>query len=485
MKLTKLGVACAAALISSQAFAFGPGTTPDLTLYISGSSGQDKALAALVGGLCTDTLDTFKDNSTGKDYTSFFCTMGTSAGLSGPTKVLINKRSAGGSGQGVEPVADAVPLEAMNIFAKDGSGNDLCTETAAGSHTWSCDITGGVGNGSLQMKVSTAGISDVEPAMFVGPNVPPGALPTTPAMISKLDISSMNAVVFGIPVSTDLYRALQRFQGLDPTKDDIANMPSLSSAMVGSLMTGSIGSWDYVVDANNNPLTSYKAAGETLGSSLVNICRRVPGSGTQAQLNAIFTNTPCDASAPQTIRAPGDASFGPVVNESPESGGVTDCLVAADTNAGGPIWAVGLQALEKSSPNFRFVKIDGVAPTIENVANNTYKDWVETSIQWRNSGANAIDGKGNIPTGDALQLIKFIAANASTPTEVATLNAGLHHAFGVDGSYLALESNGFTPSFPFDPANPVTTSTHAALGTPDSCSPPRIDTSINNVQLGF
>jgi hypothetical protein len=464
MKLKKLTLACAATMISSQAFALTPAVTPDLNIYISGASAQDKALAALVGNLChAGTLDTFKDlsaTSDGKAYTSYFCTIDSTQvdGMSVDQDVLINKRSAGGSGKGVQVVADAVPIEAMNIF------NGNCTETASGSQQWTCTITN---TNDLIMQVSDAGISDVEPAMFTDLNTPAGDVAVTPAQVAKLNITSMNAVVFGVPVTEALYRALQQGQGLNTALDDEANMPTLSMAEVNGLITGNLSNWD---NYRINGVSLRNIAGVTApaldlgGRPLVHVCRRVPGSGTQAQMNAVFANAPCAAGVQKTARAPGNIVLGPIVEESSSSGGVTTCLATKNT---ANKWAIGVQSLEKLDPSFRFVKIDGYAPTLKNVAENKYIDWVETTMQWRTAAEGG-------PGGDVLNILNTIAKNASTPSTIASLNAAFTHGFGT-GAYLALNTNGFAPSFPHDDANPVTTATHAPLGVPNSCNKPTVN----------
>jgi hypothetical protein len=388
--------------------------------------------------------------------------------MSADKKVLINKRSAGGSGKGVQVVADEVAIEAMNI------NNGNCTETAPGSRSWSCDISGGVGSNNLFLQVSTAGISDVEPAMFTGPNVPPGDVAVTPAQVAKMDITTMNAVIFGVPVTEALYRALQIAQGLDSTsaaKDDEDQMPTLSSAQVTSLITGQIKKWDQLL-INGTPLTSYPGVTPptldffppVFNNPLVHYCRRVPGSGTQAQQNAVFANSPCATGVLDTVRAPGNPVAGPVVEEGAGSGDVDNCLVAKQ-NANK--WAIGVQSLEKQKPEYRFVKIDGYAPTVKNVAENNYKDWVETSMQWRKAANNG-------PTGDVLAILQTIAKDASTPATITSLNTAFVHNFG-NGSFLALNTNGHVPSFPHDDANPVTTATHAPQGAPNTCQLPVIN----------
>jgi hypothetical protein len=182
-------------------------------------------------------------------------------------------------------------------------------------------------------------------------------------------------------------------------------------------------------------------------------------------MNAVFANTPCSTGVQKPARqADTNPVFGPVVQENSGSGDLTVCL--QNQFAAGK-WAIGVQSLEKVDASFRFIKIDGVAPTLKNVAQNKYKDWVETTIQWRNAASNG-------PVGDALAILQTIAKDASTPATIASLNTKFVHGFGT-GAYLALNTNGHTPSFPHQDSNPVTTATHAPLGAPNTCNLPTIN----------
>lgn len=464
-------MACAAAMFSGQVMAIAPNVTPDEIIYISGASAQDKALKALVTNLCVPgTLDTYLDianpSKKGKAYTSYYCTIDASqvSGMSANKNVLINKRSAGGSGKGVQVVADAVAIEAMNI------NNGNCSDN--GDSTWDCDISGGTADGDLFLKVSDAGISDVEPAMFVGPNVPAGDVAVTPAQVAKMDITSMNAVIFGVPLTNNLYEALQVAQGLTPGATDEANMPSLTTSQVNGLITGNIKKWDQL-SVGGVPLTSVAGVtpptddlfGTNNVGPLVHVCRRTPGSGTQAQMNAKFANDPCASGVQSTaLAADSNPFFGPIVQENSGSGDVTVCM--ADKLAANK-WAVGVQSLEKVEASFKFPKIDGYAPTLKNVAENKYMDWVETTMQWRNAANGG-------PAGDVLAILQTIASDASTPGTIANLNASFAHGFGT-GAYLALNTNGHTPTIPHSDANPVTTATHAPLGVPNTCNKPTVN----------
>ncbi len=469
-----IAVAVAATLAAGSAWAHGPTVTPDIEIWMSGASAQDKGLGFLFTDLCkAGTLDSYFDNANpakpGKGYRAYFCTIdstkvpgmtaGTGANPAEPT-VLFHKRSAGGSGMGVAPVADEQAITQMAI------NNGNCMETAAGSHIWHCSIANA---GDTIQKVPDAGISDVEPALFVGPNVPAGSNPVGASQLARLDSFGAAGLVFGVPVSKNLRDALQAAQGLTVGAEDQANMPSLNKRQITSLFSGNMKRWSEF-KVNGTALTAV-AGVNVPGDTRVHLCRRVPGSGTQAQFNAVFMNAPCTAGAPAATA--NTNFFGPVTVLNPGSGDLSACLDAATQDATGTIgaankyWAIGLQSTEKKSAGFRFVKIDGVAPTIQNAANGSYEDWVEQSIQWRKAPRNFNDTNA----ADVLNLLTTIKNNAASPATVAALNTGFTFPWGQAG-FLALSTNGHAPAANgvFDITNPVTPYSRSVNGL-NNCAP--------------
>ena len=331
--------------------------------------------------------------------------------------------------------------------------------------------------------VPTVGVSDVNPEMFVGDNVPAGFLPIDATAVSaRLTVVPGAALVFGIPVSLPLYNALQLAQGKTVGAIDEVNMPSLSKAEVASIMAGRVKNWNqFKAGPTGQGLRDYVVSlgGTAPGSNLVNICRRVNGSGTQAQMSAKFLNYPCTAGA-SSPTASSSALTGPVVTLNSSSGNVDTCLNTAATNNR---WAVGLQALEKNflvagayPLAYRFVKIDGVAPTLANAANGKYFDVVENTFQWRRVGGASTPALQL--SGDKLNLMSDIANGAGSATIVRTvMNPNFVYGFGQSG-YLALDTNGTNaPSYPFSATNPVTPYTHTVGGGLDNCrSPVLLDT---------
>ncbi len=514
MKKQLLSAAIAVASLagfSQGALAHAPSVTPDIEIFMSGATAQDKALAALFVNLCdAGTLDVYKDNATagaeGKAHSAYFCTLNstnvpglTVNGAAATTaKVLFHKRSAGGSAQGVNPLIDGVAIAAMRI------DNGNCTQQGA-TNTWFCNASGA----NLTNVVSDAGISDVEPKLFVGPNKPSNASAVDPvAADAALNVVPAAALVFGVPVSDNLYVALQRAQNLlagfggscAPGAYTEACMPSLSKQQVAELISGQIKRWSEF-KVNGTALTALTAGlnytdsdgtvrAVTPNDTKVHYCKRIDGSGTGAQQYVKFLNNPC-SSAGLNPDWPGSPLAGPVKHEISGSGDMELCLEdfadgeavakqitttnpdvfnTAVNTAGNRAWAIGQQSLENNATHakhYRFIKVDGVAPTLEQAFRGKYMDWVEQTFQWR----KAI-------SADKSTIIAKIAADAASPTILATeLNIGFVHPFGQSG-YLAIgNGNNFTDTLNVN--SPVMPYSHAAAGSLSNCQVPVIKSSTN------
>jgi len=215
----KIALAVSAALISSSVYAVSPTiggveNTPDIEIFMSGASAQDKAIASLFSSICiTNTLDVFKNDGAkpGKAHTTYFCEIDSAQIVGGTTTtnptVMLHKRSKGGSAQGVNPLIDEVAIDAMEVFNNVTNASN-CTETAAGSKDWRCTINN---PGDIIQVVSDAGVSDVNPKMFVGVNAPAGNSPVNSADVdTKLVVTPAAALVFGVPVTTGLRKCFCR-----------------------------------------------------------------------------------------------------------------------------------------------------------------------------------------------------------------------------------------------------------------------------------
>jgi hypothetical protein len=281
-------------------------------------------------------------------------------------------------------------------------------------------------------------------------------------------------------------------------------MPSLSSAEIRSLFTGGIANWNnfLVTDpANvNGPkiaLASHPAVvalGTVPADKKVQICRRVNGSGTQAQSNAIFLNWPCDTSVATPVAEPGNPALGPVVANNSGSSDVSRCL--DDFNQGtntsaknaGLVkrWAIGINSTENNTNNafnYRFIKIDGAAPTLQAVHAGDYYDYAEQSFQYRTSADRLLNATLAADKTDTLTILGHMASQGNTPNDTAIINTNYVYTWGQGGWLVTPRSTGgFTPSNPFSISNPVNSSTRAPYGkAPNTCQFPTV---IKTVQVG-
>jgi hypothetical protein len=457
MKLT-LAFGFALSVVGTSAFAIAPAVVPDVVVNMAGSSAQDDALGRLFANqLCVSgTLDKYLGPSNGKDYRAYYCTMNgtTVPGLAGTRNVLLYKRSKGGSAYGAQPVAQGAAFTPAVTFMKVSATN--CTLSAT-PNVWSCTANDPA---DLFGSVVQAGITDVEPKLFKGINKPadPGFTDISTVELGNLVINSQNAVSFGVTVTTKLYRALQKMQGLDSTKDDATNMPSLAASQVAGLATGGVKSWANLKESGGLLRSLNNAAfGTPPANPNVYMCRRAQGSGTQAQFNAVFLQAPCTTPVASPLVANGTT-----VIDNASGGDLVACQNAFDL---ANLWAIGIQGTSTApsvTDNWRFIKINRVSPDIKNVADGKYFDWVEQSLQWnKNLGTNT----------DPVLIFKQIASLLGNPADLA-VNAQTTQTWGKGGA-LALGTK-YAPTYPFDYAKPINRQTKSVSGQPNACLAGRV-----------
>jgi hypothetical protein len=454
------------------------------------------------------------------------------ATLSGK-KILWSKRDEGGSGTGVGPV---VVSKAMGFMKPSTGAGTNCpsvsgTRTVAGitANIWNCtgftyslspavaatfneaDPTSGAVS-----RVPDIGTSDIEPDKFATAfpeNIPTAdfnlnaVLPPADATdvlpaynTSGLTKESLAALTFGIPVNVLMYQDLQReqfpsghplFNDCNPagaTYGSIANsadsansekcMPSLTGNEIRSIYMkgGAIRSstdFQYENPFGSASFTTLAATVNGATDNTIQICRRVKGSGTQAQFNAIMVGYPCDASV-NTLVPEATGPLTSFVTENEGSGDVEKCLndFSNGTNTTGQNtalrkrWAVGIQSLEKNAPSagtygnaYRFIKVDGFAPTLANVHAGDYYDFAAQSLQYK-TGAPAV-------TVDAFNALKPEFQN---PLNLPGLNKT--QAFGTAG-WLALPSATVTPDAVLSVTRPVSWYRRvSAASTGNTCALP-------------
>lgn len=504
MKKLVLGVAVSAALFGGMAQAAvtldGAGkvvVTPADTyeIYLSGAS----AALDYIEKLSTSTTVTptermcdslqpvykFKDNGSGKDQDAYLCGLNPLnpqlVGLAGgKTNLMIYKRSLGGSAMGVSPIIDDAKGAATASIAFLNVDPSICSvpspAPAAGVLSTSTCTYSEATAGQFQMKKPDFGISDVDPEQFRGVNTPAGFSAVNPSDIGLMNVDSAGGQVFGIGATLKLRNALQEATfGVGNAcvgSETEPCMPSLTRDQVASIFSGKLDSWKDLKIGATDVYTASSAAYKPTGFTghRLHICTRTNGSGTKAQLGVNFLNYPCSSAATAPVGdtgTTGEAIGVAQVHALSSSGNLSECLRELDggvntvgtafNNTYGTRWALGVQGLEKNasrSEAWRFIKIDGVAPTLENVAKGKYHDWAELTFQY--SKTHAFDA------GEKAIVDEFIKA-ASNPAVLVELNSGNVHSFG-DSGYLASpknytpEANGnFASTYPVNPFSHATT----------------------------
>lgn len=509
MKLNALAAAIAAtSLLASAAHAINPaatgfdGVSAAVSLYTAGATAQDKAvLGHVLNNVCTGDYDLFNNNSSaqitagtfvGTSDTAVSCAttearLGYDANGDGDTAdsttFFFRKLSTGGSANGVIPVANAAVPSATSRAVNSTNCTSVGTFTVqgvAGVQAWSCGATG------AQAVVPAVGFSDVEPALFAqgGPNAI-GAF-----SVNNLDTLPTLSLTFGVPVTLSLRNALQKAQGLNEGSDALADMPSLSRSQVTSLYTGKIGSWNSFENAAGVKLTTLATVPPL--NDRVNVCRRTQGSGTQAQANALYLNNPCkDALPPAVDNTPLSTTTGTgnytvlpgagaaAIHENTSSGNVNTCLNTLQANNQ---WGIGVQSLENGSDSYRWIRIDGQAPTTQAVASNDYFQWAENVINVNKAQpANSIARAFFSNFRPAQDMAELNAAFNPRITEVAAAIADGRCDTGevCVGYLLPFNAPAAVIPAPFDNAAPTMSATRGGLagsGSPSMCRQPVLQT---------
>jgi len=246
-------------------------------LFVSGASAvlagfSQIATSLFQPGTVSQFTPSAASGATATDYVAFAGRLQTAAGgWAAGTPVIIINRARGGSVWGVNPVARATVIESLAV-----NPTSCTTGNGSGATPFRC---------GLDTRVPNAGISDVAPPLFRWPLNTEGEIAAdglSPAELATLTAEPIYSLGFGVPVSNSV--------------PDLR----LTRAALSGIMAGSVGTWGQV-DAS---LPAAVAAADML------VCRRVPGSGTQAIANLYFGNFPCTA----TFNAPATRDDTPAWN---------------------------------------------------------------------------------------------------------------------------------------------------------------------------
>jgi hypothetical protein len=312
-------------------------------------------------------------------------------------------------------------------------------------------------------------------------------------------------LVYGIGVTTDFYKILQAAQkksGTLPASTVIGdyknegNIPTLSENFVGSLISGKINTWNQVkiVDKTVNPAVARSltdpvilaAAGVTLPTKItsgafsgqvpVAVSNRNAGAAIGAIAYAKYLNYPYTigsfgppinptASGFEAIAAPlikdpgGAAATGNLLddwNQGTNNSTLNNIAGAkrwgiavnsGDRNASG---AIGTTPEAAGKQHWRYIRIDGYLPKIENVASGNYSHWGEGVLLYKTSAISA----------DAKTILTTIAKGLGSPATANLVNNTIITTWGKTGIFATTNGTGYTQSIPFDPTKPVVAYTH-------------------------
>lgn len=409
-------------------------------IFISGASATQKGFTGIIASMFSGTPIRFANTTaSSKDFEAVAGVLASGAGPWSGQNVIIIDRVKGGSVFGVDPVARAQSIESLKVTSA------TCGATGAGTAAspYVCDTTA-----AADYMVPDAGISDVAPVLFQSPINTEGeiAAPSlTSAERALLKAYPIYSLAFGVPVTSNV------------------PMIDLNKSAIAAIMAGNVGTWDQV-DA-------------TLDADDIVVCRRVPGSGTQAVDNLYFGNYPCGVANEPADRDASEAwdpvarkytvtpgTGGLVVIENSTSGDVRNCLdkavtggtyntkdrsgnpVVVDFGAGGHK-AVGVMSMDslkdsKSTGNWQFRSLNGAGTyTWDNTANPP----VATGDGVFPTLANLVDGNWdlqgwisfNIPTrttGNKLSVLNKFLTEARKPSLLGSISDLKNVAAAIPGN---------------------------------------------------
>lgn len=454
MKLRHIAIAAACVFAGSSSFA---ATT--YSFHLSGSTALQKVVAKAIANNCTSvtTLQGLlgspaagvADNANGQSQTLYKCSVSptSSWGATYQNNNVNIYMNTQGSAFGVFPVAYNL---AIPFILLSSCGATTCN--------------------AVESVAPDAGLSDLEPTMFndlsnhpVDPSVggaysssnpaPAGTVyPTLFASYTNVSAAQFASSkiaaeqTFGLAVNNQLLAALQADQGLSTTQ-----IPTVSSSAFATIYAPGYG----LGLSNWTPLLTN---GGGVPGNQVNICSRLPGSGTRASAQAFFLqapfsslpqsfataandNTGNDTTLSQTIGQNNAGAY--EIGEYDSSSGVVGCLALANASAG---YAIGLLSTDRASGNiaqgatanngFTFVNLDGSVPNASAAKIGKYQWVYEAYYQvsktaadagFANAFGNAFKTPANISALGAPSTNGVMAAVANCTAGYSGVNAVCSH----------------------------------------------------------
>jgi hypothetical protein len=502
MYLIKQAVAAAlVTAVATSAYAIDvSGYKTDTTVtnvYVGGSTAANIVLeqafihttAAGISAVCDATagaIDVYSDAADTKNVAAqlfIYCKPKAALGL--PGNVALFKESTLGSVNGSKPLiaiakansasANTLPFVNANTLV-DTNCAAAAAGTLAGAQAYTFHGTCTFPT-SVPAVVVTGGISDVE-APLVG---------TTAADVTSFLTGAPGlAVVWAVPVNKPFYRALQTGQGLANT-DVPATVPSLTRAQIAGIYSQQITDPAQIVTTGGASITP--------AGTIVGICRREIGSGTEASAELFWLGEGCGTS---DLAIP--AGDNTNVFENTSTGKIGGCLTALDQ--GGTIngvavpasgrFAIGIVSSENgpslfgpnpstpASDDVRVVAVDGALPTLENVANGSYPFFSEDVLY---------NIKTALYTGNPKKVWDSVKSTFGAPGFLADSNKAFVNYWGQSGDLAVPSVFGAPATIPATLASvqssPINGLTKSPNGGVNNCDPAVVSGVSNTATYQF
>jgi hypothetical protein len=457
-----------------------------VTSILAASGTVDIFQDTVSGSVRVSGSTTTKATNGGNFTAYYFTGAGTGAnapiagsGLSDSTlagkKILLVKRTLGAAGYGVIPLVSGQNLDQLNPFKSTTSQASTGWKNSGTTHL--ATINNSTASTYLTQVPSQGGFLGVDaPSLLTGLNYPTqvtevstNAL-TTP-WSTTVGVAALNSAVtriptggevYGVAVTDSLYNVLQAAEIAAGTLtlpsghsvgaySSDADLPTLSRSLVASLLAGEILSWTDVnvnVGGTLQSLYSFSTAtGVTAPTSpAVAVALRNQGAAVGALHYAKFLGYPyaANATAPAISNATpdgsGESSAFPLIklpisssdtdntlNDWQYGDNVTGHNSNGTSGAAGSYptyWGLGINTADRNttSSGFRYVKIDGVAPTVANVQAGAYPIWGEGEV--------TISNNSSITNGQTLTFLTDFAHALSNKVTAAAIDPTFVQPYG-------------------------------------------------------
>ena len=475
-------------------------------IFIAGSSAATPMIEKSIIAISTGTVFKYSESSI-VAITYIFTAKAGVTGLTSGGTYIVNKRDKDGSINAIL-AATGTPAQFNNRTAVVGAlGAQTPTCTVDGSLT-KCIEPAAI---ALVAHASDVNLSDVDAQQFA--SVLNGAT-TANALASKaLTVAStpIAGQTFGIVVNSKLRDAMQvamKVAGILPAtclttgKETEACMPSLTSEQISTIFAKErFTDWGNLKfgGTTGKDLFTIQSTANRPANRDVHICSRTAGSGTLATLNVKFENAPCfsgneaiqSPTSATTVAETGASGSMKPYHATTSSGNLENCLTALDSGTANSTftpptsfrWAIGIMGTERNATNgkaYRFIKIDGVSPSVENVVKGKYKFWGElAAVGPQSTDALTTAIMNNVKNPALIKLINVTSTNFGVTGYLGVAN----NALGLP-TYGTAISPGTKINGAFDVERPVSLYTHAGLtaGSLNHCRVPTLVTGAKAMQ---